>query len=146
MEFKKNKAIYKYIYCDVWKCGISVFIGDNESLLKWAKKFYTDSEEQDMIMSIEKHGSENEYREKRVAGRIYESDSGQWIIHLPSFSFSYDPVEISNMSHEILHAAFLILDFVGMEYMYQGNNEAYTYLQEFLLKNALNKEGYKGIK
>lgn len=142
----ETKSRYKYIYCDVWKCGVSVFIGNNTDLLKWAKKFYKEPEEQDMIQSIEQYGSGTDYKTKRVAGRIYYSESGQWVIHIPSFSFDYDPVAISNLSHELEHATYGILDFVGMQYRYGGNNEAYTYLHEFLLKNALREKGYKEVR
>jgi hypothetical protein len=99
-----------------------------------------------MIQSIEQYGSDTDYKTKRVAGRIYDSVSGQWIIHIPNFSFDYDPVEISNLSHELLHATHGILDFVGIEYTYGGSNEAYTYLHEFLLKNALREKGYKEVR
>ena len=141
----EKKAIYKYIHCDVYKHGVSVFIGDCESLRKWAKKVYREPNEQDLIQSIEAHCTDENYFENDVAARIYNSDSGQFIVHLPSFSFDYNPIDISNLSHELLHATFLILDFIGMEYSYNGNNEAYTYLHEFLLKNALIEKGYKSV-
>lgn len=144
MEKKVTK--YKYIHCDVWKTGISVFIGDTSSLLKWAKKIYREAEEQDMIHSIEMYGTEEDYEEKRVVGRLYHSDSGQYIVHVPAFSFTFNPTEISILSHELLHATFLMLDFLGVEYRYTGSNEPYTYTHEYLLKEALKEKGYKEFK
>lgn len=135
---------YKYIYCDVYKRGVSVFIGDCNSLRNWAKKVYNNPCEQDLIASINEYCSEEHYN--TAAASCYESDSGEWIIHLPKFSFTYNPTEIANLSHELLHAALGILDFVGVEYRYKGSNEPYTYLHEYLLKNALIEKGYKNVK
>lgn len=138
--------MYKYIHCDVYKRGITVFIGDCESLKKWAGKFYTDPVERDMINTIEVSCSSDEYNNHDVAARCYDSESGQWIIHIPEFYFKYNPLQISSLSHEILHATFGILDFLGVEYRYGGSNEPYTYLYEYLLRNALTEEGYKYVK
>lgn len=142
----KVSAKYKYIHCDVYKHGVSVFIGDCDSLKKWAKKFYSEPQEQDMIESIDKFCNAERYRSENVAASCYDSDSGQWIVHLPSFSFSYNPTEITNLSHELLHAACGMLDYLGVEYRYGGSNEPYTYLHEYLLKNALIEKGYKDVK
>jgi len=142
----KVSAKYKYIYCDIYKRGVSVFIGDCASLRKWAKKFYNYPEVQDMVEDIQKICNEEEYRNKGVAARCYYSDYGYWVVHLPIFSFTYNPVEIANLSHELLHATFGILDYAGMEYRYSGNNEGYTYLHEYLLTEALTEKGYKNVK
>ena len=137
---------YKYIHCDVYKRGVSVFIGDCTSLKKWARKFCKEPNEQDMVDFINRSCSDTEYERLDVASRNYTSDSGQCIIHLPKFSFKYDIWEISNLSHELLHATTHILDFVGVEYRYGGSNEPYTYLHEYLLKQALEKKGYTNVK
>ena len=146
MKIIKKKARYKYIHCDVYKRGISIFIGDCESLRKWAGKFYTDPIEKDMVNAIETGCTNKEYTDYDVAARCYDSDSGQWIIHLPEFSFKYNSQQISSLSHEILHATFGLLDFIGVEYRYGGSNEPYTYLHEYFLKNALDEDGYKYVK
>ena len=138
-------AKYKYIYCDVYKRGVSVFIGDCESLKKWAKKAYDYPEVQDMIKDI-LECSDEEYRNNDVTARCYCSNAGCWIVHIPSFSFTYNPTEITKMSHELLHATMGLLDFIGVEYRYNGNNEPYTYLHEYLLTEALIEKGYKNVK
>lgn len=144
-KIENNKAIYQYIHCDVFKHGISVFIGDCESLRKWSKKFYNEPCEKDLIQQIELYCTDEDYFSNNVAARCYNSSSGQVIVHLPTFSFSYNPIEISNLSHELLHATFLLLDFIGIEYRYGGNNEVYTYLHEYLLKHALIQKDYKKV-
>lgn len=143
---EREKAIYQYIHCDVYKHGVSVFIGDCASLRKWAKKVYNEPNEKDLIQAIELSCTDENYFDNSVAARCYSSSSsGQFVVHLPSFSFSYNPEEISCLSHELLHATFLMLDFIGIEYKYDGNNEAYTYLHEYLLKHALLEKYYKKV-
>ena len=143
---KVNHAMYKYIHCDMFKRGVVIFIGDCDSLSKWVGKFYRDPEEQDLVTQVKQYCTQDRYSSTGVAGSCYESSSGQWLIHLPFFSFTYDPVEITNLSHEALHAAFGMLDFVGVEYRYGGSNEPYTYLHEFIFKNALRQEGYRNVR
>ena len=142
---KGNKAIYKYIHCNVFKRGVLVFIGDCESLRKLAKKIYKDPCEQDLIKSLENYCTDDNYFSYDVAARCYDSDSGQFIIHLPKFSFTYNIEEIGNLSHELLHAAMLLCDFIGVDYVHKGSNETLTYIHEYLLKEALDKEGYKKV-
>lgn len=138
-------ARFKYIHCDLYKRGIFIFIGNCEELSKWAKKVYNEPCEQDLIDSVEQFCTSERYGNQGVAGSCYDSSSGQWLIHLPEFSFEYDPVAITNLSHEILHATFGMLDYVGVEYRYGGSNEPYTYLHEYFLKNALIEKGYKNV-
>ena len=138
-------AKYKYIHCDVYKRGVTVFIGDCDSLRNWVKKFYKESYEQDMVDVINRSCSEEEYNDQFISARCYESNSGQWVVHLPEFSFTYDPIEIADLAHELLHATHGLLDFIGVEYRYGGANEPYTYLYEYLLKNALTEKGYKNV-
>lgn len=146
--FKKNKkksGIYQFIYCDMYKQTVTVFIGGCEDLKIFAKKVYTEDNERDLIHTLEETCSEANYNDNNVGARCYNSDSGTIIVHLPEFSFEYNPIEIANLSHELLHATFLMLDFIGVEYRYGGANEPYTYLHEYLLKNALNKKNYKKV-
>ena len=48
------------------------------------------------------------------------------------------------LAHESVHCAFEILKSVGVK-IDEGNNEAYTYLHEYLLKNALIEKDYKKV-
>lgn len=139
----KNVNIWKYIHCDVYKCGVSIFIGECEALKKWAKKVYNGNADVDMLQGMEATCTEADYIENNVAARCYVSSGGACIVHLPRFSFTYNPQEITSLSHEVLHAAFGILDYIGVEYRYGGSNEPYTYLHEFILKNALIRNGYR---
>ena len=141
----KKENLYKYIYCDVFKVGVVIFIGDCDALKKWANKTFTTECTRDILASINTYCSSEEYYLKDVCARIYDSDCGEFVVHIPRFSFSYNTNELSTLVHELLHATFLMGDFIGIEYKYKGNNEFYTYLQEFLLKEALDKKGYKKV-
>ena len=137
---------YKYIHCDPYKRGVSIFIGDCESLKKWAKRFYNRPDEKDLIKQLEEYCNEDRYVNKDVAASTYSSETtGHQIVHIPTFSFGYNPSQISNLTHELLHAALNILDYVDVEYRYGGTNEPYTYLLEFLVKQALTEKGYKNV-
>lgn len=137
---------YKYIHCDPYKRGVSIFIGDCESLKKWAKRFYNRPDEKDLIKQLEEYCNEDRYVNKDVAASTYSSETtGHQIVHIPTFSFEYNPSQISNLTHELLHAALNILDYVDVEYRYGGTNEPYTYLLEFLVKQALTEKGYKNV-
>ena len=74
---------YKYIHCDPYKRGVSVFIGDCESLKKWAKRFYNRPDERDLIEQLEKYCNEDRYVNKDVAASNYSSETtGQQIVHM----------------------------------------------------------------
>lgn len=144
MSRKKNKkSIYKYIYCDVYRRGVLVFIGSCEDLCDTAKDLYEDDKQ--LINTLHESCNDEIYKSTDVAGRCYDSEAGSIIVHLQTFSFDFNPLQIGTLSHELLHAAFLLLDFIGIEYKYGGNNEAYTYLHEYLLREALELEGYVSV-
>lgn len=143
---KKKTNKYKYIHCDPYKRGVSVFIGDCESLKKWARKFYDRPDERDLIEQLDAYCNEDRYINNDVWASTYESSiCGHQLIHIPKLSFKYDVTEISNLSHEVLHAVLAILDYVGVEYHYKGAHEPYTYLYEYVLKEALTEKGYKNV-
>ena len=142
----KSRSKYKYIRCNPYKRGVAIFIGDCESLKKWARRFYSETENSDLIDMLNKYCTDERYNATSVCASTYYSEvTGHHLIHIPSFSFKYNIDEISNLSHEILHAAMGILDFVGVEYVRKGDNEAFTYLFEYILKEALIEKDYKKV-
>lgn len=130
-----EKAKWKYIRADVYRRGITIFIGSREELNKFVEKafkgmpkFIEDVKESDGSHSL---------------GTTWVEEGGQSLIWIPKFPKT--PTQIGNLSHEILHATFALLDYVGVEYRYDGPNEPYTYLQEYFLVKALTKRGYKDV-
>ena len=130
----------KYIYCDIYKRGIIVFIGELEKLKKWVDKEYTAPDEQgfrEMVLECKE-------KESVAAQFFYSYSSGTGIVLIPKFPKT--PEQIASVSHELLHATFLVLNHCYVSYNDEScGNEAFTYLHEYLLKNALEKEGYDNI-
>lgn len=127
---------YKYIKADVYRRGITIFIGPRKELPKFVKKAYEDCE--DLLKEVEKT-----LDEEGAIGTTYMEEFGQTLIWIPKFPST--PAEIGSLAHEILHATMHLLDYINVEYRYDGPNEPYTYLLEYFLTEALSKEGYEKV-
>ena len=145
MKKSSSKSKVKFIYCNVFKRGVSVFIGKCNDLRKWAKKAYDLPQEQDMIDDINYLCNDENYSNNNLSARCYYSKCGECIVHIPEFSFEYDIIKMCNLAHEILHATHILLDTVGVEYIKDGTNETFTYVFEYMLRGALDKEGYVNV-
>ena len=128
---------FKYIPCDIYKRGITVFVGTLCEMKSWVSKNYTDDDEKDfvdMVMSL-RDGDHT------AASFSYNSADGEGIVLIPRIPNT--PKEHAMLSHELLHAAFHLLGFCRVEFSYGGSNEPYAYLLEHLTRNALEKSGYE---
>ena len=127
-------AKVKYICCDIYKRGITIFIGTPDELKKYCKKTYNEDENDKRF---------NESLEDCSYGLAdFHYGAGYGIVRLPKFPKT--PAEIAYTTHELLHATMWILWYSGVEYNNDNiHNEAYTYLHEHLVRNCLEKEGYK---
>ena len=132
-------AKVKYIPCDVYKRGIYVFIGSLSELKSYVKSTFTEEEYEDFVDMVMK----TEHKETYSASFFYNNLDGQGIVHVPRYPRT--PIEIGALAHEILHATFHVLNFCHVEYTYDGNNEAYTYLHEHLMRGAFEENGYKKV-
>lgn len=128
---------YKYIKADVYRRGITIFIGNPQELIGFVKQAYKD--DQSFIQDVVEHVTQ---KDLPIATTFKES-YGQSLIWIPKFPKT--PKEVSCLAHEILHATFVLLDYVNVEYRYEGPNEPYTYLFEYFLNKALTEKGYKEI-
>lgn len=129
-------AQYKYIRCDVYERGIYIFIGSLSELKEWVKESEEDIDNKDFVEMVLK-------KEHDTDCFLMNDMDGQGIVFLHEFPTT--PETHSYLNHELLHATFHLLDFVGVEYRYGGSNEPYTYLHAYLTKMALIKEGYINI-
>lgn len=130
-------AKVKYIPCDIYKRGISVFIGTLDEFKTWVKKEYTDKEEKDfvrMVLGLEECG---------MASFNYNNMDGQGVVLISNYPET--PKEHAALEHELLHATFHVLNFCHVEYCIDGSNEAFTYMLEHLTRWALEKEGYNEV-
>ena len=131
-------AKFKYIMCDPYKRGIHVFIGTLEECKKWVVEEYKHPSEEELKNFV----LETKPMETAMAQFFYNYNMGIGIALIPRFPKT--PAEIASVSHELLHATFLILNYCFVDYNEEScGNEAFTYLHEHLLRNALEKEGYE---
>lgn len=128
-----------YIPCDIYKRGISVFIGGLDDFKAWVKKEYTDDSEQEFVSMVMELNEGN----VGMASFNYDNQNGQGVILVPKFPDT--PKEYAALVHELLHATFHILNFCHVDYTIDGSNEAFTYLMEHLTRNALEKERYSEL-
>lgn len=141
MEKEKNKVkkshngIVKFIPCDMWKRGIYVFIGSYAQIKKFVFEKIKDEWSDDFLEMLRNLSSPP----TATADYLYDND-GTGIIHIKRYPSS--PKEHAELAHEIMHAVFVMMDFVRVEYMPYHANETYTYLCEHITRNALEKDGY----
>lgn len=129
-------AAYKqYIPCDIYKRGITVFLGSYDELLKYVKEIYIDKDDDDDIEFY------NSLKNSRGGAADTHMGDGYAIVRLPKFPET--PYEIADAEHELLHATFWMLDYCGVQE--SSPYEAHTYLLSWLTLNALTKDRYEEI-
>lgn len=134
-----SKAEVKCIPVDIYKRYIYVFIGTLGEFKSWVKTTYTyDIEKQfvEMILGLTEDSI-------GMASFNWDLAGGTGAVLIPKMP--KNPEEIAALTHELMHATFWILDFCHVDYDSNGSNEAFTYLMEYLTRNALEKEGYKEV-
>ena len=132
-------AKVKYIPCEIYKRGITVFIGSVQELKRWVQHEYKDESEKCFVNMIEHLHETSLY----AASFYYNNMDGQRIVHI--YKIPRTPKEIATLEHELLHATFHVLNFCNVLYDSESNNESFTYLLEHLTRCALEKEGYKNV-
>lgn len=129
-------AQVKYIPCDIYKRGITVFIGNKEEFISYCEKTYNeDEDDEDFVYSI-----------KNCAYGYADTHwgNGYAIVRLPSFPKT--PIEIAATAHELLHATQWLLWYCGVEYENKNvTNEAYTHMLEHLVRNTFEENGYEDV-
>lgn len=129
---------YKDISIDIYKVHIEVFVGDFEEFVKAFKENCRNPDRyKDYIEDMEKGVNER----SQFEAMIYWNGDNRMpvIIYIPSLSMK--PSNISNIVHELSHAAFCVLGKVDITVdMY--NNEAYAYLIGYLAQETFDKKGY----
>lgn len=130
-------AKYTYIPVDIYKRGITVFIGSHKEFKSWVRDYYKNDEDyQNLIDYVCNNDTYN-----TLGVFWYNGSTGDGIIELPRFPKSAK--EIAVAAHEVLHAVFHILDYCGVNYSKESGGESHTYLLEYMLSNLLNIDNYK---
>ena len=126
---------YKYIRADVYRRGITIFIGPRKELFKFVEEVYKDNKK--LIENVK------DTIDSEALGTTFTEDDGQSLIWIPKFPKT--PSEIAILGHEVLHATFILLDYCNVEYIHNDSNEPYTYLFEYFMEQALITEGYEKV-
>lgn len=132
-------AKHQYIPCDIYKRGIGIFVGTLKEFQEWVAKEFTDETDRpfvNMVMNTDESGAGE-------ASFYYNNLDGQGIILISKMPTT--PKERGNLAHELLHATFHVLNFCHIEYDPRSNNEAFTYLNEWLTRCAYEKDFYKEV-
>lgn len=129
-------AKVKYIPCDIYKRGISVFIGSPQELILWSKKTYNEDEDDAEFNYELEHCS--------FGAADFHSGNGYAVVRIPKFPKK--PEEIAYTTHELLHATMWMLWYCGVDFNNTDiRNEAFTYLLEHLVRNTLEIKGYENV-
>ena len=124
-------AKIKTIPCDIYRWDVDVFLGSHEEFRNYVKNKLKDKN----LLDIVDDGEPG-------IGDFY-FHGGPMRIRMGKFPET--PKDIGVASHEALHATMYILNWADVKYEQNGSNEAFTYLQEWILTNILNKKGYKKV-
>jgi len=129
-------AQVKYIPCDIFKRGITVFIGNKEEFIAYCEKTYNEDED-DKEFNYSLKNCEYGFAD-------FHCGNGYCIVRIPSFPKT--PKEIAATAHELLHATMWLLWYSGVDFNNRDfKNEAYTYLHEHLVRNTFEINGYEDV-
>jgi hypothetical protein len=128
-------AKVKSIICEIYKKEISVFLGTYNEMLTWAKKEFTNPAYKEFLDTMEEASP--------GGGADCHYDKSSCIIRLDKFPETAEEISLAN--HELMHATMFIMDSCGVEYVAWSNNEAFTYLNEWLSKKAYETDGYEKV-
>ena len=130
-------AKIKYVNVDIYKTGVTIFVGTHKEFIKYTKNMASKYDEYKDIVSLA------EDRES-AASFYWDAKSRTLIVEVTSLEFNYS--KLGEVVHELDHAAFYILDECGVYYGPEDDSkEAHTYLLELLVGGTLNKEGYEVV-
>ena len=130
-------AKIKWIDVDIYKTGVTIFVGTHKEFIKYTKNMASKYDEYKDIVSLA------EDRES-AASFYWDAESRTLIVEVTSLKFNYRT--LGEVIHELDHAAFYILDECGVYYGPEdGSKEAHTYLLELLVRGTFNKEGYEVV-
>ena len=130
-------AKIKWIDVDIYKTGVTIFVGTHKEFIKYTKNMASKYDEYKDIVSLA------EDRES-AASFYWDAESRTLIVEVTSLKFNYS--KLGEVVHELDHAAFYILDECGVYYGPEnGTKEVHTYLLELLVRGTFNKEGYEVV-
>lgn len=132
-------AKIKYVNVDIYKTGVTIFVGTHNEFTKYIKNMASKYDEyKELVLLTENKATTS------VASFYWNAKSRTLIVEVTSLKFNYNA--LGEVIHELDHAAFYILDECGVYYGPEdGSKEAHTYLLELLVRGTFNKEGYEVV-
>ena len=130
-------AKIKYVDVDIYKTGVTIFVGTHSEFIKYLKDMASKYDECKEIVPLAE--------DRESAASFYrDAESRTLIVEVTSLKFNYRT--LGEVVHELDHAAFYILDECGVYYGPEDvSKEAHTYLLELLVEGTFNKEGYEVV-
>lgn len=130
-------AKVKKIDIGIYKTWITVFVGSRKEFSDWLRK------DKKNIVYKTLADFVIDGNEQSGFGDFYSSDEYRpTFVRLDSFKMNAD--DISAMAHEMAHATFYIMRDVDID-VCSESEEAFTYLQGYLVMEALKKDGWKEV-
>ena len=129
----------KYINVDIYKTGVTIFVGNHSEFIKYLKSMASKYDYYKEIVPLA------EDRDTTSTASFYwDAESRTLIVEVTSLKFNCRT--LGEVIHELDHAAFYILDECGVYYGPEDDSkEAHTYLLELLVRGTFNKEGYEVV-
>lgn len=128
---------WKYIEVPEYKRGIWIFIGNHNAFKDWITDYFKNDIEYHNLIDYVK-----EQPEVNPSGTFWHNEAtGDGIIEIAKFPST--PREIAALCHECLHAVFIMLDFLGINYDKNSHGENHCYLDEYFIANILTPYDYK---
>lgn len=127
------KGKYKYIWSEIYRRGIMVFIGPTKALKEFVKDWSDNDKIKDEVLHNEDSGD-------TLGTTYYTDNSGESLIHLLYPPRNAD--QIAYAVHEAFHAVAFLLEYVGMRLDVNVSDEAYAYLLEYVTRELLTKDNW----
>lgn len=135
-----KKAKLKYIPISIYRLTLTVFIGDFNEFYNFIKSG-TKGEENDYSDLLNILEKDKEYP-MLCASTYWNGKTRTPIIYLPSLSTK--PRDLNDACHELGHVTRIILDDIGVKTTVD-NDEAFQYLQGYLMEQVYTKDGYEEL-
>lgn len=135
-----KKVKLKYIPINIYRLTLTVFVGDFNEFYNFIK-LETKGEENDYSDLLDILEKDKEYP-MLCASTYWNSKTRTPIVYLPSLSTK--PRDLNGACHELGHVTRIILDDIGVKTTVD-NDEAFQYLQGYLMEQVYTKDGYEEL-
>lgn len=132
----------KYIPIDIYRITLVVVVGNFNEFVSYVRYVVGEDKEvyKDLLESL---GADENDADSFEASTYWNNKTRTPIIFLPRLSTK--PVDLNNCVHELGHVTRIILGNVGV-ITEVGNDEAFQYLQGWLMEQVYIKDGYEEFK